>query len=322
MSNRNFGTGQFGNAIRQPEANSFDTSIRRKLDGQKSEANSKFADKTTTDKFAEIVRKSAQTNAQRESEAISQSDTQCFLTANPHFNNTPANRKLMNHQLKSMGLFENATYPDFVAAYDALKDSNLLSVDPAEQARQEKIVYRGVLTGRTYADADTMVFEERLKAIQNLPLQKQTAEELEFAELADEDALLLLKQAERKEQHKGDGIETGSNGEAWATLHAEYTDSTHNAHLMVQQLRTNGVMEEVASIADYERAYNELRGSGLLSLNKAALNKQRSAELQQRAASAVGEPGSVFDSTTEIDMETMSMEELRERCNTVLGRTK
>ena len=87
------------------------------------------------------------------------------------------------------------------------------------------------------------------------------------------------------------------------------------------QLRTNGVAEGEETIADFEFAFRQLSEAGMLTLNKAPLEKQRAAEIKKLAEQAVNTPGSIFDSRTEDEIydENLSLEELRRRSNEALA---
>ena len=127
----------------------------------------------------------------------------------------------------------------------------------------------------------------------------------------------MLKQLAYNEEHAGDVAETKLNADAWISLRPTYRDSTRNANLLMLQIKTNG---GTGTIEDFEIAHRELMASDLLTQNPKAVAKQRQAEVVQRAAAAVAEPGSVFDETSEDEMQTMDMDEIRRRANAVLGR--
>ena len=66
-------------------------------------------------------------------------------------------------------------------------------------------------------------------------------------------------------------------------------------------------------------AHRQLVAGGMLTQNKAALEKQQAEAIKQRAAKAVNKPGSIFDQTTEEEMEGLSLDELRRRADEELA---
>src|ERR1700730_2370971 len=314
-----YGLGIYGNHIIPREDTDFDKGVSRALDGKTSTHNTEFAEKLTTDKLNKLVNKAAMSNQDRQAQAISKADAYSWQVANPQFLRTAANTRLINHQLDTMGIV-NPTYPDFDRAYAAC-DPSLLDIDAAEVARlqdQPLKSFVGTFTKQTFDTLDSMIAEERRAAIQQVTPSSE--EDLEFENLPQDQVLTLLKQGVHANQQKGIVRNTVSNCDAWLTLHPDYIDSDRNGKLMLQQLKTNGVLESEASIADYETAYQQLRASGLLSLNQKSLDKQHREELHKRVAQAVAEGGTVFDHTTEDEMETMDLDEVRRRANVVMGR--
>ena len=176
----------------------------------------------------------------------------------------------------------------------------------------------GVLTKQTYGDVDSMILNERQAALSQFT--PESADEKAFNKLPTDQQIAMLREAERLEQLNLKRPEQQKNADAWITLHPEYFDNTRNGKLMKVQLRSNGVVEGNETIQDFEVASQQLRASGLLTLNQTALNKQHAEELRQRASEAVETPGSVFDTdTSEEDMYALSMDELRARSNKVLS---
>ncbi|MHB8218175.1 MAG: hypothetical protein ACYDDS_19040 [Candidatus Sulfotelmatobacter sp.] len=265
------------------------------------------------DTFLETVNRSAQSNANREAEAVTRADGSCWLVANPQFKQTAANFKLINQWLDAQGV-RHSTYPDFQAAYDALSAEGLLGIHANVKPPR---TFTSPLTGRTYDNLDTMIAQERHAILHHKSTQSE--EEIAFDNLPDEEALALLKQAEKRDELASNGIETTKNGNAWLLLRPEYVDSLRNAKLMKAQLERDGATENTATIEQYERAWQKLHASGLLTLNRDVLAKQSVAEVRQRATEAINERGSVFDTTGEDEMENLSLEELRTRANRQLA---
>ena len=285
----------------------FDVRLRRSHDGKKPcRSTPRSLTGLTADKLNTIVAKTALTNQQRQADAISKADSACFLATHPEFINTPANRDVINKLLKSWNLYDNATFPDMVRAFDSAVEADLLDLDtgeiPARQKDHPITTFVGALTKRTYDNLDALIANERQFAIEHMPAPSDDEEA--FADLPHEQALAALKEGERIEQHKGEVSNTVINGRAWMTLHPEYIDSPRNGKLMAQQLKANGVLEGEATIEDHERVFQQL--SRLLSLKKKELTKQDNAELQKRAAEAVAQGGSIFDQTSEAEAETLS----------------
>ena len=149
-----------------------------------------------------------------------------------------------------------------------------------------------------------MILQERHAAINSMTV---SPEEIALERLPLDQFRDVVKGRERDEQRKADGYKTGIAGDAWITQHPEFRDNHYNAKLMRQQLATNGVLEGAATIPDYETAYHQLRASGLLTLNKAALDKQHQETLRQEAAEALK------PELTEEEMYNLPMEELEKR---------
>jgi hypothetical protein len=270
----------------------------------------------SADKLNGFVKKEALSNQAKRDEAIRKADSYSFAVSHPEFLQTKENVRLLDYQLRTMGI-DNPTYPDFDAAYNSLKAEGLLELDAAELAREGNRTYVGTLTKQEFYSLDDMLVAERQAALTVAP---PSEEELEFQHLPNEQVLPMLKQLEHAEQHKGDGPQTASNADAWLTTPSGLTfvDNDRNGHLMSLQLKTNGVIEGVATIAEFEQAYQDLRPSGLLSLNQKQLAKQQGKELQQRAADALAEVrGNTF---SEDEAYTMDLEELKKRANATMGR--
>lgn len=257
-------------------------------------------DKMPADKFKAVVNKLAQSNQDREAEAITRADAYSFQIANPQFKRTDKNTRVMNHQLTSWGI-TNPVYEDFARAYDTLNGAGLLDID--ERVTTPK-TFTGIFSKQTFNNVEDLVLMERDAARKSILV---SPEEIALENMPIDDFKTLVKSRERDEQRQADGYKTGIAGDAWLTQHPEFSDTHFNAKLMRQQLANNGVLEGAATIADYETAYQQLRGSGLLSLNKVAVNKQHQETLRQEASEALqAEP-------TEEEMYAMPMAELEKR---------
>lgn len=265
-------------------------------------------DQMPLDKFAEVVKNVGKTNTDLHNEAISRADSCSWQTAHPEYLQTAKNNRLMNHWLKSKGLFDQATYADFEAGYAALTADGLLDIDEAELVKQQdqrgNRTFKGAISGRTYDSLDSMIVQERQASLQKVP--EPSKEEIAFDNLTIEDQKAMLLRGERAAQIEENGLRTQKNGDAYITLTSWYVDNKHNARLMKMQLAANGVLDNNASIQDFTIAGNQLRDAGLLTLNKAAVTKQRVAEVTQLASDSV-------DNTSEEEMYNLPLEEVRRR---------
>ena len=196
----------------------------------------------------------------------------------------------------------------------------MLEIDKAEIAKQQDhplTSFKG-LTGKTYDNLDALIANNRKFALEHMPAP--TEGEKAFENIPQDQVLTMLKQGERNEQCKANLSKTVRAIDVWAATRPEFIASERNVRLLWQQMSVNGVREDEATPEDFEVAYRELAPSGLFSLNKQSVAKQHRDELRHLAADAVAEGGSVWDESTEIDMETMDLTELRNRANKVLAR--
>jgi predicted transglutaminase-like cysteine proteinase len=233
------------------------------------------------EKVASLVNKAALNNHERQADAITKADSYSFQVAHPELIRNAENTKLINHQLTSWGI-TNPTYADFARAYDALKDSGLLAIDYYQQA---PTTFVGALTKQTFTSLDDMIAAERQAAIQQVT--PSTPEEIAFNNLPLDETQSLLKQLEQRGHQEVNAAKNQHLGDVWVTAKKEYKDTDRNALLMRQQLATNGVLESVATFADYEKAFNQLVASGLLRLDQNEVRKQHQETLRQEAADAI-----------------------------------
>jgi hypothetical protein len=255
--------------------------------------------------FRKVVDAAAMSNADRAAAALRKADSYSFQVAHPEFRRTANNTRLMNHWLSSKGI-THPTFPDFEAGYADLR--TLLDIDKSKEAPR---TFVGHFTKREFDSIDGLIAQERQAALQ----QKVSKSDAEIAleNLPTEQVLSLLREGERWEQRQVNARETGLNGDAWLFLHAEYVDNKHNGELMTMQLRANGCNEKTASVEDYEKAYRQLQASGLLKLDEQELRSRQTKDLQERVSDAVKTPGSIFDETTEEEMYSLPLDELRRR---------
>jgi hypothetical protein len=277
------------------------------------------SEKTTTSKpsdfdgmsesdFRKVVDSAAMSNTDRQAAAISKADSLAFHVVHPEFKPTASNVKLMNHWLKSKGLFDNATFPDFEAALADMQ--NVLDIDKSKAAPR---TFVGHFTKREFDSIDALIAQERHAALhQKAP---RSDAEIAFENLPTEEALSLLRAAEKHKQAQANAHVTGQNADVWLHMHPEFVDNKRNGELVTMQLVANGCDKSTASVQDFEKAYRQLRESGLLKLDEKELRSQHNEELQERASTALKTPGSIFDETTEEEMANLPLDELRRRAN-------
>jgi hypothetical protein len=261
------------------------------------------------EQFSSVVKSAGRSNTEKTNDAIAKADSYSFQIAHPEFLRTANNTRLIDHWLKTQGI-DNPTFPDFVSAYEAFKDSGLLDIDKAELARDKKSprTYNGVYTKQTFDSVHDLIAAERHAALTQVT--SLSDEEAAFDALPPEEALALLKEGERISQQHANASEVQDEADAWLMLHAEWRDDIRNAKLMAAQLKANGATKP--TIADFEKASRQLRESGLVRLNPVQVAKQHAKDLQRRANEAAA---SIFDPTTEDQMEHLPLDELRRRAN-------
>jgi len=110
---------------------------------------------------------------------------------------------------------------------------------------------------------------------------------------------------QRNDQAHINAAEMQKTGTAWTKLNPQYIDNDANAQLMRHQLRSNGVAK--ATLADFDLAYEQLKESGFLKLDKAELAKQ-----EKDAAKALAEAERAHSVEPSIDdLYSMPLEDLR-----------
>ena len=219
------------------------------------------------------------------------------------------NTRIINHWLQTKGI-NHPTYPDFETAFQELSATGAIEVD---YDAQQPTAFKGALTKKTFYSIDEMIGAERQAALNQVIAPSQ--DEVDFQNLPSEQALPLIREAEKQAHNQLSETERKRNADAWLILHPEFVDSERNAHLMAMQLRLNGVIDGETTIADYELASRQLRESELLKLDPKVVRKQQAEELQQRADAATKIPGSIFDTTTEEEMYDLPLDELKRRAN-------
>jgi len=269
------------------------------------------------EQFDGVVNKAALSNQEREAEAIAKADGYSFQVSNIWFKRTDTNTKLVNNWLKQKGISQ-PMYADFADAAETLARAGLLDIDEASYAQHldgnGPKKFKGVFTKQEFNSLDGLIANERQACIEAQAAVKPTDLERAFDHLPAEDALQLIKDAEKRSQAIADGKVTAQNGDSWLTLHPEFRDDEANAKFMREQLILNGVTG-VVTIEDYERANRQLVSAGLIRQNPAQLKKQRAQEVVDRAKRAVETPGSIFDTTSEAEMYNLPLDELRRRAS-------
>jgi hypothetical protein len=254
-----------------------------------------------------IVDGAAVSNGQRQAEALRKADSYSFQVAHPELKRTARNMKIINHWLTTKGI-DQPSFADIAAAYDATQ--SVLDIDKDQPT---PTTFKGAFTKQTFNSLDELIAQERRAALQQVT--PSSAEQIAFENLPNEQALPLIRQAERVAQRKANAPQVQYNSDAWMTLHPEYVDDDHNANLMTMQLRANGCDERTASIEDCEIAYRQLRASGLLKLDAQTVREQHTKELKQSAKQALNTPGTLFDKTSEEEMYSLPLDELKRRAN-------
>jgi hypothetical protein len=257
-------------------------------------------------KFTDIVSKASLSNTDRANDAIAKADSYSFQTVFPEFLPTENNQRIINHWLTTHNI-TNPTYPDYVAGYEAFKDSGLLDLDAAELARDRSTgrTFTGVFTKQKFDTVDGLIGAERRAAIaQGAPISD------EQRDFENNVPLNMLRDAERAAQQQANRAEVQDAADSWLILRPEWRDDTRNGKLMRAQLKDNGVTQP--TIADYEHAAQQLRASGLVALNPKQVEKQHAKQLQERANEAAKQ---LFDDTNEQEAWELSLEELKRRAN-------
>lgn len=164
--------------------------------------------------------------------------------------------------------------------------------------------FYGRLTGKTYESLEAMRHHERLEAMRrNVP----TDEEAAFEALPAEKVREHIERAMQSEKEKTELFMSSIDLQTFFELHPEYKDCQENSSPMVSFLRAKGIPRP--TLSDLEDAYNNLRAAGLLQLNRAAIQKQQKAEIQQRAR-GIEDQRTLPD---EDELYSMPLEEIRRR---------
>jgi hypothetical protein len=269
----------------------------------------------TLNQFDGVIKNTNLSNQDRHAAAITKADGSSWQIANPWFKRTDTNLKLVNNWLASKGI-NYPIYADFTEAAEELVNTGLLAIDEVERVQHldgnGPKKFKGALTGREYDSLDSMIAQEQDASLHKI--EQPSDLEAAFDALPAEQALQMLRNAEKQSQAVRDGAVSQQNADSWITLHPESRDDEYNGRLLLSQLKANGVTG-VVTIEDYEIANRQLVSAGLLRQNPAALRKQEAAEVTARAERAVKTPGSVFDTTSEADMYNLPMDELRRRAS-------
>lgn len=272
--------------------------------------------KLSLEKFKAVVNKAGISNSDASYDAIRKADIVSFWTANTWLRDTEKNVRLINHYLDSKGI-THQTFPDFQMAADALAAEGVLDVHGAEFASYQDGVrpskYRNPITGQTYDSLDALIANGHNDALHTVP--QRSKEEIDFDALPLEEVQALCKAAVQAEEAAQNAPQNQLNADAFLTNHREIFDNEHNARMISMQLKADGVTGVVTQ-AQYEHATEQLNASGLLTLNKNVLAKQRAAEVQRTAAEHV------VENLSEEDMENLPLDELRKRANQQLASRK
>lgn len=115
----------------------------------------------------------------------------------------------------------------------------------------------------------------------------------------------------REDQKQQDRITTGQNADAFLAVHPEFLDTQANGELMNHESKRM-FGEGAYTVAHYEQAYQSLRSSNFLALNKTEVAKQEKAAAKQHA-----EAERARVSLSEDELYAMDMDELRMRATGV-----
>ena len=248
-------------------------------------------------------------NTDRNNDTITIADSYSFQRVHPEYLPTANNKRIIDHWLTTKGI-TCPTFPDFLEAFEHYKDAGVLDIDAAELARDKRgRTYTGFFSKQKFHSVDDLIQAERHAALtQVTPISD---EEAAFDNLPAEEACALLKEAEQASQRQVNSSAIQDAADAWLMLNkGVWVDDTRNARLMERQLKINGVTN--ATPADFEKASKQLRESGLVKVNQAAVDRQHAREVQQLAEQAAA---SINDQTSEAEMEQLPLDELRRRAN-------
>jgi hypothetical protein len=285
------------------------------IEAKNTERKTKFNEMSLS-KFGQVAKTASLTNQEKQSDALRKVDSWMFQIAHPEIIFNDKTTKLIDHYLATHNITW-PTYEDFGNATDFLICANMIDQDEAVLASQadgnKPRSFIGPISGRTYDSIDSFIAQERQEALNKLPAPSQ--EEIDLASIPLEEFQAAVKNAEHQERVEAHKPEIAKRADAFLSLRPEIVDSERNANLINMQLADNGVAPENITIDAFNHATNQLLKSGLLTLNKHALAKQRSAEVAQLAKEALAELEPMEDDA----MYGLSMEELRRRADRQLA---
>lgn len=170
---------------------------------------------------------------------------------------------------------------------------------------------RSFSVGPYYSQQDKDPFDIRIRA----KLDGKTLDQNDPENWSPEKIRAAGEMFDRNDKNKQDLIQTGRNGDAFVAAHPEVLDSTKNGELFKHEM--NRMFGEcLHTVEHYEAAYQSLRASNLVQIDKAKDESRRRAADKQRY-DAQKEPSIAqipFDKMTPTQLqqlETMPLEELR-----------
>lgn len=147
-----------------------------------------------------------------------------------------------------------------------------------------------------------MLYEERREAMRRAPDEM----EKEFADVPTEKLKAILIAAQMETDKRLDAERSKVDVTVWLNLHPEYINSDRNRALMRHEL--GGAINP--TVAELEEAYQALRGSNVLELNKAELAKQEKQATKDRSTQIKEDGGPLASPYSEDDLYSMPMETL------------
>lgn len=166
------------------------------------------------------------------------------------------------------------------------------------------MAYIGQLTGKQYETFEAMLYEERKEAMRRAaPLEKAR----EYADIPLEKLKAICTDAQiEMEGGTEDRARAVADATVFVNMHPEYINNEHNKKLMLHQVgRANPSFKEL------EVAYQQLRASDLLQLDRAEVVKEEAKADLERARGIRTTPYS------EEELEAMPLDQLRSVCNGV-----
>jgi hypothetical protein len=114
----------------------FDARLRKVKNGESVAEDATF-DELPADKIKELFAKAAQSDQQKADAAMSRGEMDVWIKTHPEYRDHAANAKQLLNQVRTMFSTVTPSLQQAEAAYDALRDTDLLDINQAELARQK-----------------------------------------------------------------------------------------------------------------------------------------------------------------------------------------